>query len=227
MNSNAIDYFFYGHPLTRVRSYFAMRARRNIFNFFMCTMQPSADSKIIDLGVTTDQSLPESNFFEELYPHKSKITAVSIEDAGFLENRYCGLKFIKIEKGEKLPFCDNCFDILFCSAVIEHVGDRESQIRFIMEALRIAKSFFLITPNRQFPLDIHTMIPFLHWLPLPLHQTILGRLGLDFWSRTENLNLLTPSAFITLFPKNLDLGLAYNKLLGLPSNIIVYGRKFI
>jgi SAM-dependent methyltransferase len=222
---NAIDYFSFGHPLTGIRSHFALRARIKMYNLFMHVMRPSRTTSIIDLGVTPDESLPESNLFEKLYPYKHKIIAVSIEDANFLEKKYNGLQFLKINKGDKLPFKDDQFDILYCSAVIEHVGNTDSQRTFITEALRVSKRFFITTPNRYFPLEIHTMIPFLHWLPKPYYQTILIQLGLDFWANTENLNLLTPSLFKKIFPYNTDITITHNRLLGLPANIIIYGKK--
>lgn len=219
-----IDYFSLGHPLSSFRSRFAQKARRQMFDLFMSVMQPAPSSLILDLGVTPDQSLPESNFFEKFYPYKNKITSASIEDASFLEEVYPGLQFVRIQPG-LLPFADNQFDILFCSAVIEHVGSRESQRSFVMESLRVARQFFFTTPNRQFPIDFHTFLPFLHWLPQPMHQAVLRRLGLDFLSKTENLNLLSPRAFLDLFPPCSFLHINRYRLFGLPSNIVVYGRK--
>ncbi len=219
-----IDYFSLGHPFSGIRTFFANRARKSIFQLFMNVMKPTSSSLILDLGVTPDRSLPESNFFEKLYPYKDKIVAASIEDASFLERLYAGLQFVRIQKGP-LPFADNQFDILFCSAVVEHVGDHESQREFVRESLRVSQRFFFSTPNRQFPIDFHTLLPFLHWLPQPVHQAALRRLGLDFWSRIENLNLLTPSMFLELFPRFSSLHIYRCRLFGLPSNIVVYGRK--
>jgi len=193
-------------------------------DLFMSTMHPSPSSLILDLGVTPDRSLPESNFFEKFYTYKNKITAASIEDASFLEEVYPGLQFVRIQPGP-LPFADNHFDILFCSAVIEHVGSRERQRTFVTESLRVARQFFFTTPNRHFPLDFHTFLPFLHWLPQPLHQAVLRRLGLDFWSKTENLNLLSPQSFRDLFPPCSSFHIFTYRLLGLPSNIVLYGMK--
>lgn len=222
--TNNKDYFFPGHPLSGIRSRFANEARRRMFALFMDAIKPTSETSVLDLGVTPDESLSESNFFEKLYPFKNRITAASIEDAHCMEKNYPGLQFVRIQPG-KLPFADNEFDVVFCSAVIEHVGDRESQRNFVQESLRVSRQFFFTTPNRQFPLDFHTFLPLLHWLPQPLHQSVLRRMGLDFWAKTENLNLLTPQAFLDLFPPCDDLHLFNYRLFGLPSNIVVYGRK--
>jgi hypothetical protein len=63
------------------------------------------------------------------------------------------------------------------------------------------------------------------WLPQPAHQALLRRLGLEFWAKTENLNLLTPRSFRALFPACGNLNVYTYRLLGLPSNIVVYGFK--
>lgn len=190
----------------------------------MDRLQPTAQWRVLDLGVTPDRSLPESNFFEALYPWKDKIVAASIEDAGWMEQVYPGLVFTQIAPGP-LPFAEDEFDLVFCSAVIEHVGTRDSQRHFVEEALRVGKRFFLTTPNRQFPLELHTLLPLVHWLPQPTHQWILRTLGIEFWAQTANLNLLTPQAFKTLFPPCRSLEVYTYKLAGMPSNIAVYGVK--
>ena len=219
----AIDYFFEAHPLRGPASKIALKVRKKIFQVFMETMKPDELTNILDVGVTPDRSLPESNFLEKLYPYKHRLTATSIEDASFLEQEYPGLTFIRTPEGE-LPFEDQHFDIVFCSAVLEHVGNREDQQCFIRELLRVAKSFFLTTPNRGFPVEFHTFLPFIHWLPQPLHQAILRRLGLEFWAETKNLNLLTPTTIRTLFPKHIDLQVRKHYLLGMPSNLMAWGN---
>jgi hypothetical protein len=218
------NYYSFGHPLVAVKSYFAVKARKDIFDLFMTTMHPTPSLSILDLGVTPEQTLPESNHFEKIYPHKHKITAASIEDASFLERIYPGLRFIRIQRGE-LPFADNQFDILFCAAVVEHVGDTDSQKDFIREALRVSRYFFFTTPDRRFPVEFHTFLPFLHWLPQSMYQSVMHMLGLHFWAKTENLNLLTPKKFLSLFPPCHSLQVFKYRLFGLPSNIVIYGQK--
>lgn len=222
-----IDYFSIGKltpRLIKIRSHFAIAARTKMLNLFNHVMQPTETCKILDLGVTPDCSLPESNLFAKSYPYKHNLTVASIEDAAILEQLYGGIKFVKLT-GKLLPFADNQFDILFCSAVLEHVGDSNCQQAFIQEALRVSKQFFFTTPNRQFPLDFHTMLPVIHWLPQATHQTILTKLGYDFWAKTANLNLLSPQSLMRLFPPCQSIYLQKYRLLGLPANLIVYGIK--
>ena len=67
-----------------------------------------------------------------------------------------------------MPFADGEFDIVFSNAVIEHVGGREQQRRFVEESLRVAQRAFVTTPNRWFPVEVHTRLPLVHWLPDPV-----------------------------------------------------------
>lgn len=224
MNRKAVDYFFLSHPLRAPASKIALQVRKELFKVFMEIMKPSRESTILDVGVTPDHTLPDSNYFEKFYPYKNKLTATSIEDASFLEREYPGLTFVRTGGG-RLPFGDHSFDIVFCSAVLEHVGNRNEQEGFVCELLRVGKRFFLTTPNRGFPVEFHTFLPFIHWLPQPAHQAILRRLGLEFWAKTENLNLLSPATIRSLFPEQLDIHLRKHYLLGLPSNLIVYGKS--
>lgn len=220
-----IDYYSIGHPLTKFRSYFSNQARIKMFDYFMNVMKPTETTKVLDLGVTPDQILIESNFFEKMYPYKNNLTAASIEDAKFLEEQYTGITFVLTEPDKPLPFKDNEFDILFCSAVIEHVGSKQSQKQFINECLRVSRNFFFTTPNRQFPFEFHTYIPFIHWFPQKLHQAILRAIGKKFWASTDNLNLFTPNSLLHMFPDELNVKMHKNKLFGLPSNLVVYGKS--
>ena len=67
--------------------------------------------------------------------------------------------------GRDLPFADREFDVAFSNAVVEHVGGRTDQERFVRELCRVAKRIFVTTPNRLFPVDPHTLLPVVHWLP--------------------------------------------------------------
>lgn len=218
------NYIITGHPLNRLRTHYALHARTRIFELFLRVLRPTPESSVLDLGVTADRGLAESNFFEKLYPYTNRLVAAGMDDASWLEIEYPGLSFLRLKPGP-LPFADDQFDILFCSAVLEHVGDRRAQEAFVRECLRVSRSFFLTTPDRRFPMDFHTFLPLAHWLPQPAHQAILRAVGMDFYSRTENLNLLYPDQVVALFPPCRRLELESYRLFGIPSNIIVYGTK--
>jgi SAM-dependent methyltransferase len=218
-----IDYFNLDHPARMPASKVSYCVRKAIFSFFMETMHPRPDSWILDVGVTPDQTLPDSNMFERLYPFKNRLTITSIEDAAHLQGPYPGVRFVRTEKFE-LPFRDQSFDIAFCSAVLEHVGEDYQQKHLLREILRVSKRFFIVTPNRLCPIEFHTLLPFIHWLPRTLHQKLLQMIGLDFWARTQNLNLLTPRKVRSMLrPWTRRFRVTNHFFLGFPSNIILYG----
>ena len=59
------------------------------------------------------------------------------------------------------------------------------------------KNSFITTPNRFYPIDFHTKIPVIHWLPKNIHRLILKTLGLHFYANEENLNLLDKKYYKT------------------------------
>jgi SAM-dependent methyltransferase len=219
-----IDYTNSQHRWRGVITRFNMVGRKKFYGAFMDEMAPDPGMSILDVGVTPDQSAADSNFFEKWYPHPERITATSIEDASHLAALHPGLTFVQTS-GDGLPFEDDQFDIAFSTAVIEHVGDRAQQRRFLAELLRVSKRFFITTPNRWYPVELHTYVPFVHWLPQDRHQKVLRRLGKDQWSTTENLNLLDERALRSLFPAGVTPTVSGTRLFGLRSNLLAYGSS--
>lgn len=203
------------------------RLRKRMFAKFMENMRPDGESPVLDIGVTSDEKNPESNYFEGLYPYKDKIVCVGTEDGSYLETKYPGIKFMQIKPHEPLPFDDGQFDIAFSNAVIEHVGSRESQAAFILETMRVSKSFFLTTPNRWFPVEVHTAIPFLHFLPKKVYRDLLSIMGETYWSKEENLNLLSRKGLISLFPDRTNVKIDNVRIGWMSSNLIAYGPSKI
>jgi ubiquinone/menaquinone biosynthesis C-methylase UbiE len=182
---------------------------------------------IIDVGVTADKAQMSSNFFEKLYPMPEKIVTFSDQDASWMENVYKGLKF-KQGTALEMPFEDNMFELVFSSAVIEHVGSNQNQSKFIRECHRIAKKYiFITTPNRYYPIELHTALPLIHWLPKNIHRKILTLVGKSFFSLEQNLNLLTKHELKRLCEENgiKKYKILTAKFLGLPSNLLLLIEK--
>ena len=200
--------------------------RRRMFDYFMRALAPKEQESVLDLGAA---NLPEplENIFELYYPHKHRITAAGAEDCQFLETSYPGLRFVRVKAGEPLPFPDDAFDVGFSNAVIEHVGSRERQAFFLNELIRVSRRCFLTTPNRWFPLELHTRLPFVHWLPAPLSRRLIAALGFDFYAQEENLNLMSSRELLALVPSRsgLKVSLAKNYFYGFPSNLMLVVEK--
>jgi hypothetical protein len=68
----------------------AAHQRRKMFTRFMLDTGVAAGEHILDVSVTSDRSYEASNYLEAWYPHKTKVTAVGIDDASFLCGQYPG-----------------------------------------------------------------------------------------------------------------------------------------
>jgi hypothetical protein len=218
-----IDYF--GDPArlrVRLKGRISLWARRRMYAVLVREFRPGPDTTVVDVGVTPDETMPDSNAFERLYPYPGQITATSVEDASNLEKAYPGLTFVQTT-GPTLPFPDRAFTLAYSSAVLEHVGDRSAQETFVRELVRVADAFFVAVPNRWFPVELHTLLPLLHWLPRPWHRWLLARLGHGFWAQEANLNLLGVRELRALFPDGVDVRIHRHRLLGLTSNLVAYG----
>jgi hypothetical protein len=229
MTTKAIDYFNAQSPLRGLASRIALHARRGIYARFVALAGTEPGRRLLDLGVTPDTSLPDSNFLERWYPYCADITMASVEDCTTLEAVFPGTTFVRIQPGQALPFPEACFEVGFCSAVLEHVGGAAQQRFLIQELLRTCRSVFLTTPDRAFPIEVHTFLPVLHWLPKPLHRQLLGWLGLSFWAAEANLNLLSRCELAQLVAAALRAtdraapwSISYYKLLGFSSNLILW-----
>ena len=202
----------------------ALHVRKSIYKRTMSTIVLNKSMKVLDVGVTNDMS-SDSNFFEKMYPYPGQIVAVGMEDAHFLEELYPGLKFVCADACS-LPFLDNSFDIAFCSAVIEHVGSRQRQEQLILEMARVSKISLVTTPNRWFPVEFHTLTFMLHWFPQAWFRKFLRLTGRKFFSKEDNLNLLSDSNIKNMLVGNQLIYKCYHhKLLGLISNLVYVIKK--
>ena len=220
----AIDYFNRAHPLHWIKEPVVGRARRRMYDRFIALVGPTVETRILDVGATPDLEISYNNFLERLHPYPAAITACSIEDCSNLEHAFPGLSFRRIE-GDRLPAADREFDVAVSFAVLEHVGSRGRQREFLSEMARVAHRFLLYAPYRYFPIEVHTFIPFLHWLPAPWYRAVWRRIGLGFWAEEANLNLMGLRQLRPLLPAHGHAQVRLLRTFGWPSNIEVYWRR--
>jgi len=183
-------------------------------------------SLILDVGTA-----PTLKDFENVFIHQIRyienITSVSNVDCSILKKKFPQIKFL-IGDGSNLKLPSNTYDIVHSSATIEHVGSENDQINFIKECLRVSKKLIVITtPNRNFFLDFHTKIPFIHLLPKPWHRKILKFFGDNFFSEEKNLNLINAKD-IKKICRNLGIKnykIIFHNFMFMRSNIILIINK--
>ncbi|MDQ3380146.1 MAG: class I SAM-dependent methyltransferase [Actinomycetota bacterium] len=179
----------------------SLHSRRRKLELFLEQLHPTPSTSVLDvgadeLGFGEGGGCGTLNFFEELYPWPEQITALGLQDGGAFRARYPHIRYVQGDACA-LPFADREFDIVFSNAVIEHVGDRALQRIFVLEALRVGRRVFLTTPNRRFPIEVHTRLPFVHWFPDGLAHRAYDATGKAF---AKELHLLSEQRLESLFP---------------------------
>lgn len=195
----------------------AIYVRKQMFDAMMAWAKPTPDTTVLDVGVTSED-LEGMNFLEANYPYPTRLTATGMEDASHLETKFPGVKFVFADARE-LPFADGSFDLVVASALIEHVGSREQQRTAVQDFCRVGKRVVVTTPNRYFPLEFHTVMPLVHWLPAPQFHRALRLLGRNFYASEETLNLLSARDLLALVPPGRRGTVQRFKLLGFTSNL--------
>ncbi len=101
------------------------------------------------------------------------------------------------------------YDIAHSNSVIEHVGDWQ-RMKLFARQIRTARRYVVQTPSFWCPVEPHLMMPFIHWLPLPVRISVCMTLGLgdgekardvdEAVQRVEVAQLLDKKMMCALFP---------------------------
>jgi hypothetical protein len=183
--------------LGRVASRVSLRSRQQKLERFLELFQPGPGTTVVDVGVTDAPfgAGSSDNFFEALYPWPGQITAVGHTELDRFQAAFPAVRAVRAD-GRELPFVDGEFDLGFSNAVVEHVaGGRDGQRQFVHELCRVASRVFVTTPNRFFPVEVHTLLPFAHWLPSAARDRVVRARGFH-----DVLDPLGPQELASLFP---------------------------
>jgi SAM-dependent methyltransferase len=193
------------------------------------------NTKILDLGAETGSHM--HNLLEGTSVNPANVYAADIDPMAIAKARErFGFVPVLIGESDSLPFPDAFFDILYCSSVIEHVtvpkdevwsvssgsrfgrSARNRQMRFAAEIRRLAKQYFVQTPYKHFPIESHSWLPFLSWVPRALLLPLL-RFTNSFWIKRTNPDwyLLDKRQLSDLFE---DAQIFEERFLGLTKSII-------
>lgn len=118
---------------------------------------------VLDVGVSGSTTMSAGNLFLNTFRADDEMyVGLGIMDLSEQRKKYPGRGFVQYAGG-RFPFSDKEFEWVFSNAVIEHVGLDHDQLEFVNEMLRVSRNVFFTTPNKYFPVEAHTNLPFLHW----------------------------------------------------------------
>jgi hypothetical protein len=118
--------------------------------------------------------------------------------------------------------------MVYSSAVWEHVGPRDNQLLFLQECIRVARRYvFITTPNRWHPLELHTGLPFFHWLPKRLCRNFPTWLSYGSMVTEGKLNLLSAKDIKQMVhcANAHTFSLHSADFLGIRSNLLLFVKK--
>ncbi len=124
---------------------------------------------ILDVGCGTGE-------IAAYFAGRNRVSGVDVAK-GILPEVERDIEFVEIQ-GSRLPFEDRTFDIVICNHVLEHVPDQPAHLLEIRRVLKDEGVCYLATPNRNFPIEPHYKIPFIHYLSHSSFHWLLKGLGL-------------------------------------------------
>ena len=181
---------------------------------------------ILDIGTTEDTSESSNLIIKNL---KNFESYKSISNQKITSNFFSK----KLQKSITQDFSLNEIetyrsDVVVSNATIEHVGSDQQQLQMLKNIVKLTKKIFIVvTPNRLHPIEFHSKIPFIHWLPKKMHRKILSVIGMSYLSKEKNMNLLKPINLVNLMKNfnNIEYEIKFVKFLMFKSNIILIGKK--
>jgi|SoiMethySBSTD1v2_1073268.scaffolds.fasta_scaffold66563_2 SAM-dependent methyltransferase len=169
------------------------QSRQRKFALFMKLLQPTARDLVLDCGGG------DSSYFEALYPWPERIVVLDIALANL---RQPGASTPVCGNGLRLPFHNHTFDIVWSNAVIEHVGDLNRQRQFASEIRRVGRAYFITTPWKGFPIELHYKLPLYQFVPKATQRYLSRRYAIGWYPKGqwEDINLLWQRQLQMLFP---------------------------
>jgi hypothetical protein len=201
----------------------ATRLRRARFALFLSLLgKLEGHVEILDIGGTQEFW----NLMTKGDPGDVRVTLLNIDHQPVTSEKFVSAA----GDARSMPrFGNNSFDVVFSNSVIEHVGSYDDQRRMAQEVMRVAKRYFIQTPNKRFPLEPHFLFPFFQYLPSVVRAQMVHRFDVGWYKRipdyaaakaeVDSIQLLTKRKFAALFPGS---SIHVEKLWGLPKSFVAY-----
>jgi ubiquinone/menaquinone biosynthesis C-methylase UbiE len=201
-------------PVFRFFKGFRKRRMRYFYDYF----EIKPDTTVLDVG--------GREFNWQLMSFAPRVTILNLET----EKPSGQFEWIAGD-ARQLPFPDKAFDIVYSNSVIEHLGTAGDQQRFATECRRVGRSYFVQTPNRNFPIEPHVLTPFIHWLPKSWQRPLVRNFTVWGWITRPSVErrewflnttrMLTRRELQSLFP---EAQIRRESFLGLTKSLIAIKR---
>lgn len=170
-------------------------------------------------GFVLDLGGGPASFFGAMFPRPEQVILLEIN-----YRRACKAKLTKpalhviVADGEHLPLSDLSVDITVSNSVIEHVDDPGA---LAGEIDQVSQSYFLQTPNGDFPLEAHSFIaiPFYNVIPWKWLQRLICKVYRASFEYVSSVRYLSEQRLKLIFPRA---KISYEKVLGLKKSFYVY-----
>lgn len=130
---------------------------------------PLAGKRVLEIGCGIGMYLRAVRRFTE------HVVGLDVEEERVVEGSHRGIPQMLVGAGERLPFEDGCFDVVFSHEVLEHVDDDRQVCREMARVLRTGGRAVIFVPNRLYPFETHGIYwrrqyhfgnkLFVNWLP--------------------------------------------------------------
>lgn len=140
------------------------------------------------------------------------------------------VKSVKGDATDLSEFADGQFDVAFSNSVIEHLFTFENQKLMAKEVQRVAKTYWVQTPDFWFPVEPHFHVPGWQWLPATVRTVMIKNFRCGWrgpcatWEEAREavaeVRLLSSGEMRTLFP---NAKFWFEKVFGLTKSIVAYG----
>ena len=203
-----------------------LKKRLEISSIINDTIKDLQIHDALDIGTTSDDKNASSNIVIKNIKDIDKFKCISdqIVNSDFFNKKIKKSITEEFSENELINFSS---DLVVSNATIEHVGNTLNQKKMLENVIKLTKKIFVITtPNRFYPIELHTKIPLLHWFPKPIYRKMLKIIGLPFYANEENLNLLSADELKKMLNnQKITYEIKFIKLMFFKSNIIIIGKK--
>ncbi|NLF29735.1 MAG: class I SAM-dependent methyltransferase [Planctomycetes bacterium] len=212
------------------------KLRKARVDAFVNRLQLGPHDVVLDLGSE------DGSYLASHYPYPGNIVLADVREEPMKRGveRY-GLKdYILLSVDGEIPAENGQFDAVWCNSCIEHVTvPRERlphlssrsfraeadahQRRFAEEICRVSKSYFVQTPYLHFPVEAHSWLPGIQYVPLG-GRLVFSRYCRTFWFKqwTPDFLLYGMQRFKAHFPDASEVRIEW--AFGLPKSLIAVRR---